>query len=45
MDQNADPDTRMRELLNERIERLEAFSEMVKLVVVDLKAQMKQADR
>ena len=40
MDPSPDPNTHKRELLKERVERLEAFNELAKLVVEDLKTQL-----
>ena len=40
MDPSPDSNTHRRELLKERVERLEAFNELTKLVVEDLKKQL-----
>ena len=40
MDPSPDPNTHRPELLKERVERLEAFTELAKLVVEDLKKQL-----
>ena len=40
MDPSPDPNTHKRELLKGRVERLEAFNELTKLVVEDLKKQL-----
>ena len=43
IDASPDPSTRKRDLLKERIDRLETFTEMAKLVVEDLKKRLKRA--
>ena len=45
MDPSPDRNTHRPELLKERVERLEAFTELAKLLVEDLKMQLAQADR
>ena len=45
IEHSSDPNTRKRDLLKERIDRLETFTEMAKLFVDDLKKELKQADR